>query len=126
MPEDVIDDDISERFGLGPAEVELIRMSNVVLALIPPDGRVSGVFFELRDLANIPTLVEKVRIFRPQDSISEWKSYKEDRVYSIYDISRFVDYPAETWTTCAFIRPRALQLVNNERRRLINLYFGIP
>ena len=121
LPEDVIAGELKAEFGLGPAEARLVDMCDVILALIPPDHTASGVFFELADFVHLPGFAEKVRIFRPESSVQAWRSYREDRIYGMYDVTRFIDYPDDTWWECSFIKLRAIELIDSERRRLLNV-----
>jgi hypothetical protein len=121
LPEEAIPDDMKAKFGLGPAEAQLMQMGDIVIALIPPEGRAPGVFAELQDFARLPGFAEKVRIFRPDDGGDSWQGYNQQRVIGAYDVSRFIDYPVDSWPTCDYIRPHTESLIQNERRRRLNV-----
>jgi hypothetical protein len=123
LPEDAVTDELVEQVGIGFAEAVLVEGADVVLALVPPGARVSGVFQEIMDFSRIPNFFEKLWIFRPADRIERTAGvgYGERRVYELVRRERFIDYPPEWWPECSDIRAISVQRVVEARRRLAAL-----
>ena len=125
FPEDIQDEELRAA-GLGRTEAELVKECDLIIALIPPDGGVSGVFTELTEFVRIPGFVERLHVLRPDSRASSDASwgYAETRAYEVVDKSRFFDYPDVWWKECNDLRAVVSQYVEDERSRKMAIDFA--
>jgi hypothetical protein len=119
FPEDTIPDEVVNAGLLRRSEKELVKLADVVLALVPPGAHVSGVFTEVVDFVGLAGVAEKLWLFRPSDRVDRSKatySYSEQVAYESMDESRLVNYPPDTWRTCTYIRPKSVEIIDQVRR----------
>lgn len=118
IPEQHLTDEDLDELGIWNAERPILEMADIVLALIPPEARIGGVFGELRDLSDDSDLMVKTWIFRPDDRLSSGRrGYPERRAYERIDESRFIDYQVSEWDSCNFIRKMSAGRLDAVRRR---------
>ena len=124
LPEEEIPADLIEEAGIGLSEAKLVEMCDLVLALIPPAGKASGVFGEILDFCKIEGFTEKLWVFRPTDRSTRSVGYIERRVYEVIDESRFIDYSLDWWVECNDIRAISSSLIDSARKRRLAMEFG--
>ena len=124
LPEEEISAELIEEAGIGLSEAKLVELSDLVLALIPPAARTSGVFAEILDFCKLEGFTEKLWVFRPTDRSGRSLGYAERRVYEVIDESRFIEYSPHWWLECNDIRAISSGLIESARKHRLAMDFS--